>query len=186
MLGGGQDGDALADAFIHAGLPRGVQATLLAGPYMPSHHYQQLVRLAALRPRLQILRFTPDPLALLQQADLVISMGGYNSVCEILAHRKRALIVPRIKPRQEQWIRAQRLEALGLVDVLHPDKLSSDQLHHWMATADPCPIELAGKIDLDGYARLPHLLRALITEQPVHLDLSRMANSPFQISQSAF
>ena len=51
-------------------------------------------------------------------------MGGYNTSCEILACGRRALIVPRIIPRREQLIRAQRLSELGAVDVLHPQALS--------------------------------------------------------------
>jgi len=45
----------------------------------------------------------------------VIAMGGYNTFCEILSFDKRALIVPRTKPRLEQYIRAARAQELGLV-----------------------------------------------------------------------
>ena len=47
-------------------------------------------------------------------------MGGYNTYCEILSFDRPALIVPRVAPRQEQLIRAQRASALGLVDMLLP------------------------------------------------------------------
>ena len=33
-------------------------------------------------------------------------MGGYNTYCEILSFDKPALIVPRMRPRLEQLIRA--------------------------------------------------------------------------------
>ena len=42
-------------------------------------------------------------------------MGGYNTFCEVLSFDKPAVIVPRTKPRLEQWIRANRAEELGLV-----------------------------------------------------------------------
>ena len=45
-------------------------------------------------------------------------MGGYNTFCEILSLDKRALIVPRTRPRLEQYIRAVEAERLGLVRVL--------------------------------------------------------------------
>ena len=45
----------------------------------------------------------------------VICMGGYNTFCEVLSFDQRAVIVPRTKPRLEQWIRANRAEELGLV-----------------------------------------------------------------------
>jgi predicted glycosyltransferase len=45
-------------------------------------------------------------------------MGGYNTFCEVLSFDKRAVIVPRMVPRLEQWIRASRAEELGLVRML--------------------------------------------------------------------
>ena len=48
-------------------------------------------------------------------------MGGYNTFCEVLSMDKRALIVPRTAPRQEQFIRASRAAALGLVNMLADD-----------------------------------------------------------------
>ena len=45
-------------------------------------------------------------------------MGGYNTFCEILSFDKRALIVPRTRPRLEQYIRAVEAERLGLVSML--------------------------------------------------------------------
>jgi predicted glycosyltransferase len=52
----------------------------------------------------------------------VVAMGGYNTYCEILSFDKPALIVPRVKPREEQLLRAQRASALGLVDMLLPEQ----------------------------------------------------------------
>jgi len=54
----------------------------------------------------------------MKAADLVISMGGYNTVCEILTQRTPALIIPRESPRQEQLIRAERMRARGLIDYI--------------------------------------------------------------------
>ena len=48
----------------------------------------------------------------------MVSMGGYNTFCEILSFDKRALIIPRTEPRLEQYIRAKRAEDLGLVSML--------------------------------------------------------------------
>ena len=44
-------------------------------------------------------------------------MGGYNTICEMLSFEKPALIVPRIQPRREQWIRVQKLSELGLMTI---------------------------------------------------------------------
>jgi predicted glycosyltransferase len=162
MVGGGQDGGALAYAFARAELPAGVRGILVNGPYMPAATRQKIQRAARHTSRLQVLDFVADPLTLLRQADYVISMGGYNSVCEILAHHKRALIVPRVKPRLEQWIRAQRLASLGLVDVLHPDELTPKKLARWLSRAKPEMGATLPTVDMAGFSRLPKLLQALV------------------------
>ena len=44
----------------------------------------------------------------MERAAGVVAMGGYNTFCEILSFDKKALIVPRTRPRLEQFIRAAR------------------------------------------------------------------------------
>jgi Predicted glycosyl transferase len=39
-------------------------------------------------------------------ADCVVSMGGYNTMCEIVCAARPSLIIPRSTPREEQLIRA--------------------------------------------------------------------------------
>ena len=48
----------------------------------------------------------------------IVAMGGYNTFCEILSLDKKAIIVPRMSPRFEQYIRASRADQLGLVKML--------------------------------------------------------------------
>jgi predicted glycosyltransferase len=55
-------------------------------------------------------------------------MGGYNSVCELLHMRKFPLILPRVKPREEQLIRAKVFKAKGLCDYIHPNELNPESL----------------------------------------------------------
>lgn len=61
-------------------------------------------------------------------SDLVVSMGGYNTVCEILSLKKPSLLIPRNTPRKEQEIRATVLHDHGLVDFLPWDDLAPDTL----------------------------------------------------------
>jgi predicted glycosyltransferase len=117
-VGGGEDGYRLADAFARAALPPGTSGLVVTGPFMPAAQRAALDQLAARRHDLGILGFVPDADALIRVADQVIAMGGYNTVCETLACGRRALIVPRTRPRLEQYIRASRLAALGAVDLL--------------------------------------------------------------------
>jgi predicted glycosyltransferase len=55
------------------------------------------------------------------EAEGIVAMGGYNTFCEILSLDKRALIVPRSKPRREQIIRATQAQELGLIRMLDGD-----------------------------------------------------------------
>lgn len=105
---------------------------LITGALMPEEQRQQLYEMNLHRPEIQVLDFVTEPLRLMQNAECILSMGGYNTTTEILSLNKRALIVPRITPRKEQWIRASRLAEMGVVDCLHPDSLNADALTHWM------------------------------------------------------
>ena len=67
-------------------------------------------------------RFRQPARSLMESAAGVVGMGGYNTFCEILSLDKRALIVPRTRPREEQLIRARRAAGLGLVDMLLPEE----------------------------------------------------------------
>ncbi|TMA52486.1 MAG: glycosyltransferase, partial [Deltaproteobacteria bacterium] len=87
-VGGGEDGDRLAEAFAAAQLPPQTNGVLLMGPFMPREVQQRLRQRAATQPRLRVLEFVREPALLLQQADRVIAMGGYNTVCEILSFEK--------------------------------------------------------------------------------------------------
>lgn len=84
------------------------------------------------RPDIHLLDFVTEPLKLLQNADRVIAMGGYNTTTEILSFNKRALIVPHITPRKEQWIRASSLAEMGVIDCIHPTDLTPQALTHWL------------------------------------------------------
>jgi predicted glycosyltransferase len=57
---------------------------------------------------------------LMMKATAIVAMGGYNTFCEILSLDKRAILVPRTTPRQEQLLRANRAAELGLVHALDP------------------------------------------------------------------
>ncbi|PYV40848.1 MAG: glycosyltransferase, partial [Acidobacteria bacterium] len=89
-------------------------------------------------------------------------MGGYNSVCEVLSFEKHALIVPRVSPKPEQLIRAQRLRDLGLIDMLHPDKLSPQAITDWLARDLGQPPPSRTLVDFGGLNRIPDLLAALL------------------------
>jgi len=162
VVGGGFDGDALAEAFLQADLPADMTGVVVTGPYMQEQDRRRLNDALRGRPQMQLIDFLPEPVALVERADRVIAMGGYNTVCEILSFEKHALIVPRIGPGSEQWIRAQRMRDLGLVEVLHPDRLDPRALSEWLARDLGPPPASRSRVDVDGLTRIPGMLAELL------------------------
>ncbi|MGV6849773.1 MAG: glycosyltransferase family protein [Marinibacterium sp.] len=120
--GGGGDGETMVDLVLSAyetdpGLsPR---AIIVYGPFLSGDtrsDFQE--RVAALDGRVEAVGFESRIETLFAGARGVISMGGYNTFCEVLSFDRPAVIVPRTSPRREQYIRAQRAEALGLVGMI--------------------------------------------------------------------
>jgi predicted glycosyltransferase len=164
LVGGGQDGAPLAEAFSSATLPKDMSAVLVTGPHMPPEVQERLKIAAARNPKLRLLEFVNEPAHLIASADRVVSMGGYNSVIELLSFQKHALIVPRIVPRLEQLVRAERLQALGLLEVLHPDDISSAAISTWLQRDLGSTPNAFGCLDMNGLSRLPSLIEELLPE----------------------
>ena len=160
MMGGGQDGLAVAEAFARAPLPSGWRGIILTGAMMPAAERAHLAELLAQNPACETRDFTPEPLALMQGAAAIISMAGYNTTLATLALHKRTLLVPRIRPRQEQWLRASRLAEMGLAACLHPDELNPDTLAAWLAADHPPLPDARDHLDYHGLA---NLVQAAIT-----------------------
>ncbi|WP_373778093.1 glycosyltransferase family protein [Glaesserella sp.] len=134
-MGGGQDGFQLAKAFMQSTLPHGWNGLLICGALMPEEQRDEIHEMAQQRDDIHVIDFVSEPLKLMQNAERIISMGGYNTTTEILSFYKPALIVPRIIPRTEQLIRAERLAEMGIIDCLHPNELTPKKLTEWMATS---------------------------------------------------
>jgi len=163
LVGGGQDGAHLAETFVCADLPAHTAGVVVAGPYLPADARHRLHQLAAARAAdRHAIDFVDEPLPLIAGASSVVAMGGYNTTVELLGLHKRTLLVPRVRPRGEQLVRAARLARLGVVDLLHPDRLSPPALSAWLRDGDRPRVESGGVLDLDGLARLPALASALV------------------------
>jgi len=132
--GGGGDGKAMVDLVLKAyeqDPDLSPPAVLVYGPFLTGETRTAFEeRVAALEGRVTATGFDSKIESLFASAKGVVSMGGYNTFCELLSFDKRAVIVPRTKPRLEQWIRANRAEELGLVrnldqfrDGLTPDSM---------------------------------------------------------------
>ena len=122
--GGGGDGEDLVDWVLAAyehdpHIPYG--AVIVFGPFMSATAREAFKERAAKFKNIRTLTFTNNLGALMQRAAGVVAMGGYNTFCEILSFDKRAIIVPRTKPRLEQFIRARAARNIGLIEMLDAD-----------------------------------------------------------------
>ena len=168
--GGGGDGDVMLDWVLRAyendpNLP--MPGFFVFGPFLDADLQASFnIRIAKL-PNVDSIIFDSQPEALIDNAAAIVAMGGYNTFCEILSFDKRALVVPRTRPRLEQFIRASRSQEFGLVkmlvhDALHDLEADSPDWRH-MATALrhlpqqglPSDVVLPGLLDgLDNVNRL--------------------------------
>ena len=129
--GGGGDGYEVLEQYIsmHDYYPTSLpfKSIIITGPFMPKKKREKLRKRASLF-GIKTLPFIPKLEELIAAADLVISMGGYNTICEILTQQTPALIIPRQTPRKEQLIRAQRLKSKGLLDFIPWTEVTSQLL----------------------------------------------------------
>ena len=65
---------------------------------------------------------------LTRRAEVVITMGGYNSICEILRHGKKSLVTPRPTSSYEQFIRNRIFVEQGLIRSLPPEGLTPEEV----------------------------------------------------------
>ncbi|MDH3591772.1 MAG: hypothetical protein OER88_07835, partial [Planctomycetota bacterium] len=63
-------------------------------------------------------------------ADVVVSMAGYNTICELACAGARAVVVPRVFPRREQWVRAHALAQRRAIRMIEPEGLEPAALIH--------------------------------------------------------
>jgi predicted glycosyltransferase len=158
-VGGGADGYALAKLAAATPLPAGLGHLIVAGPQMPKAQRRDLRRKAG--PGVVIVKALEDMLAHISNADALVSMGGYNSVCEILSTAVPALIVPRDHSRSEQRIRAASLAAAGYLEQQELATLTPDALAGWIASRAGTRVDRLGA-QLNGLSRVPGLAADLL------------------------
>jgi predicted glycosyltransferase len=129
--GGGSDGGRLIRAYLEAVREEeltGAVSYVVAGPQLPESEWSELLAVAGDLPNLTLVRFCTDLVSHIAAADVVITMGGYNSVCEAVAAGKRPIVVPRGEGSNEQRLRAECLAALGVVTHLPQTALTPENL----------------------------------------------------------
>ena len=185
--GGGQDGYQLINTYLQGqellnNSQYRIKSLVFCGPEMPEEQKQELYQAAAKFPQVQMREFTDDFISYLSAADAVVSMGGYNTICEILSAEKSAVIVPRIKPSQEQLIRSQRMQDLGLLISIHPDNLTSEVLIRQLFQILNNPLK-SQIIDLEGLSRITHHIRDLLVDKSTDIQAEITYSEPNPIHE---
>ncbi len=168
--GGGGDGETVIDWVLRAyendtRLP--YPALLVLGPFMQSERQSEFLARAARLPQVEAITFDAQIEHLMARALGVVAMGGYNTFCEIISFDKPALIVPRTRPRMEQFLRAARAEELGLAAMLEDDgncdwRRMATALRQLPQQGKPSDVVVPGL--LDGLNNVDRLTRLAIAK----------------------
>ncbi len=165
--GGGADASFFMDKFIDSvrlTFPRvGYDAVLSTGPFMHPEQYLLLRRKAKGLP-IHVTRQGQDNIRLLRRADLVICMAGYNTICEVLRYRKKAIVIPRTGPSAEQTIRTRLMAERGLFTVVHPRSLTAEGFAAMIRSKleEPRGFDGPGIPELDGASKTAEQLLGAI------------------------
>jgi predicted glycosyltransferase len=136
-VGGGAVGGALLRTAIETrrrGCLANLRWRLLAGPNLPEPEFAALT--AGLPDGVVLERYRSDFPQMLRRCCVSVSQAGYNTVLDILAARAAAVVVPFASGREtEQSLRAERLAARGVLELLPENQLSPEQLASAMTRA---------------------------------------------------
>jgi predicted glycosyltransferase len=129
--GGGGDGYPVMDNYLSMlernGRMCSFKSILITGPFMPKNKRSDVFKRAK-KLGVIVFHFYRQMEKILAAADLVITMGGYNTLCELMSQKTVALLIPRETPRMEQTIRARCFKDRDLVDYIPWNSLSPEIL----------------------------------------------------------
>lgn len=169
--GGGGDGSAMIAAYLDGllSLPRrlALRSTVVFGPQMPVFRRTALQEQFGYMTDVTFLDFEADLTRRYAEADVVVSMAGYNTVCELLSFGRRAVLVPRAEPVREQLIRARLFSARGYFDMVEPQELTSENLMAKVLSSLAQGPHMETSVDLGGLPRIHARVRALLTKETV-------------------
>lgn len=161
-VGGGTDGEYLLQTYLDEAAgrlaKRGICSTLVGGPDMPPSVASRLSRHTATIDGAEWIDVARCLSCRIKHTQAVVSMGGYNTLCQIVRHRKSSLIVPRIHPRVEQTMRARLWADRGLINTVDPTNLTSgrlaDAIDELLSSDGRDFSGATGSIDLNGLDRV--------------------------------
>ena len=128
--GGGGDGYKVIDTYLsmlESQTACDFKSMIVTGPLLAEDLYDQLAARAH-KLKVRIVKFYRKMEKAILAADCVVSMGGYNTMCEIVCAARPSLIVPRSSPREEQLIRARIFAEKGLLEYIPWETVEADQM----------------------------------------------------------
>ena len=146
--GGGGDGYRVMDTYLTAlesyENPQSFKSVLITGPFMPKQERRDVFKRAR-KLGARTYHFYRQMEKIFAAADVVVSMGGYNTLCEILGQGTVSLVIPRETPRKEQIIRARAFNRQNLVDYIPWDDFTPELLSKKVAALlqNPDPYRVA-------------------------------------------
>jgi predicted glycosyltransferase len=130
--GSGEEGYRLTDSYIsfletlNGG--RTFQSHIVYSPQMPAADKHALNSRVERMPGISVHQFHHDLDSYLHGATALVSMSGYNTCCQILSYRKRAVVVPRQSSSSSQLRRAETFQRYGVATMVHPERLTPEHL----------------------------------------------------------
>ena len=116
-------------SFKKFGFGEGISLKVIAGPIFPKGDWIELQELVKNEPGIVLLWSVENLTNVWKKAKLSVSMGGYNTLMEVICSRIPALIIPYCnESNSEQEIRAIKLQKEGLVETTDFEKLSKKEL----------------------------------------------------------
>lgn len=177
-IGGGRVGGELIECALTASellqprLPHRMQ--IYTGPYMPDEQFRQLQDRAGKNADITLARFTTEFVDRLSDADLSLSMAGYNTCLNIVTTGIPAIVYPFTgNHNEEQTIRAEKLQRLGIVEVITAAELAPERLAllMWQVLNRPGARPTA-TLDLNGVASTANAIAALTSTAPRYAEIT--------------
>ncbi len=154
--GGGGDGYKVMDTYLTAlesyTNSQPFKSVLITGPFMPKLERRDVFKRAR-KLGVRTYHFYRQMEKIFAAADVVVSMGGYNTLCEILGQGTVSLVIPRETPRMEQIIRARAFNRQNLVDYIPWDDFTPELLREKIVSLlqNPVPYrEAISRFQLTG------------------------------------
>lgn len=163
--GGGGDGHAIFESTLRDleldGGATDMDVLIVGGSLLDNEDRAAFRERADALPNVHRISFTDDLDSLIGAADVVVSMGGYNTVSEILALGGKGIVVPRTTPRKEQLIRAQLMSERGYVSMIRPEDLFPGALLSEVRRQLSQPDRPAPRIEMNGLDNVVRSIDAL-------------------------